>query len=104
RVPVELMRYLRWIIWIFLFLFLFGFALKNTDAVVVRYFMGWEWRPPLSLALFVFFAIGVVLGLLPGTMALYRQRRELVELRRELRVSKAAFRPQDAEAPQRPFL
>jgi len=85
------MRYLRWILWILLFVLLFGFALKNTDAVVVRYFLGWEWRPPLSLALFVFFAAGAVLGVLAGTVALYRQRRELVELRRDTQ-------------PERPFL
>jgi len=97
------MRYLRWIVWTLLFVVLFGFALKNSDAVVVRYFLGWEWRPPLSLALFVFFAIGVVLGLLPRSMALYRQRRELVELRRELRANRAATSVQDA-GPQRPLL
>ena len=97
------MRYLRWILWILLFVLLFGFALKNTDAVVVRYFLGWEWRPPLSLALFVFFAAGVVLGVLAGTVALYRQRRELVELRREQRARQAASQTRDAQ-PERPFL
>jgi lipopolysaccharide assembly protein A len=100
---MELMRYLRWILWILVFVLLFGFALKNTDAVVVRYFLGWEWRPPLSLALFVFFAAGAVLGVLAGTVALYRQRRELVELRREQRATQAASQTQDAQ-PERPFL
>ena len=97
------MRYLRWILWIVLFVLLFGFALKNTDAVVVRYFLGWEWHPPLSLALFVFFAAGVVLGLLAGTVALYRHRRELVELRREQDAGRAALQTRDAQ-PERPFL
>jgi lipopolysaccharide assembly protein A len=97
------MRYLRWVLWILLFVLLFGFALKNTDAVVVRYFLGWEWRPPLSLALFVFFAVGVALGLLAGTLALYRQRRELVELRREQRARQAASQTPHAQ-PERPFL
>ena len=97
------MRYLRWILWILLFVLLFGFALKNTDAVVVRYFLGWEWRPPLSVALFVFFATGAGLGVLAGTMALYRQRRELVELRREQRARQAALQTQDAQ-PERPFV
>jgi len=97
------MRYLRWILWILLFVLLFGFALKNTDAVAVRYFLGWEWRPPLSLALFVFFAAGAVLGVLAGTVALYRQRRELVELRGEQRARQAASQTRDA-VPERPFL
>jgi len=97
------MRYLRWILWLLLFVLLFGFALKNTDAVVVRYFLGWEWRPPLSLALFVFFAAGAGLGVLAGTVVLYRQRRELVELRREQRARQAALQTQDAQ-PERPFV
>jgi lipopolysaccharide assembly protein A len=94
------MRYVRWILWILLFVLLFGFALKNTDPVVVRYFLGWEWRPPLSLALFVFFATGAVLGALAGVAALYRQRRELVQLRRERRARQASHNAQ----PERPFL
>jgi uncharacterized integral membrane protein len=69
----------------------------------VRYFLGWEWRPPLSLALFVFFAAGAVLGVLAGTVALYRQRRELVELRREQGARQAASQTLDAQ-PERPFL
>ena len=50
------MRYLRWILRILLFLVLLGFAIKNTDPVVVRYFLGWEWHAPLTLVLLVFFA------------------------------------------------
>ena len=100
---MELMRYLRWILWILVFVLLFGFAIKNTDVVAVHYFLGWEWRPPLSLVLFVFFAAGAVLGVLAGTVALYRQRRELVELRREQRAMQAASQTQDAR-PERPFL
>src|ERR1700741_2260323 len=97
------MRYLRWILWILLFVLLSGLAVKNGAAVAVRYFLGWEWRPPLSLALFVFFAAGVVLGVLAGTVALYRQRRELVELRRQQRAGQAASQTRDAQ-PERPFL
>jgi len=96
------MRYLRWVLWILLFLLLFGFALKNTDPVVVRYFLGWEWRPPLSLALFVFFAGGAVLGVMAGMAALYRQRRELAQLRRERDAWQAGV-SHDAQ-PERPFL
>jgi len=96
------MRYLRWILWILLFVLFFGFALKNTDPVSVRYFLGWEWRPPLSLALFVFFSAGAALGVLAGTVALYRHRRELTELRRERR-SRAQSQVADAHL-DRPFL
>ena len=97
------MQYLRWILWVLLFVLLFGFALKNTDPVVVRYFLGWEWHPPLALALFVFFAGGAVFGVLAGMAALHRQRRELVQLRRERRARQAASHTPDAQ-PERPFL
>jgi len=79
------MRYLRWILRTLLFLVLLGFAIKNTDPVVVRYFLGWEWRAPLTLVLFVFFVAGAALGALAGVGWLYNQRRELLQLRRELR-------------------
>ena len=87
------MRYLRWILGTLLFLVLFGFATKNTDAVVVHYFLGWEWHAPLILVVFVFFVVGAALGALAGVGWLYNQRRELLQLRRELR-----SRPPAAEA------
>ena len=90
------MRYLRWILRILLFLVLFGFAIKNTDPVVVRYFLGWEWHAPLTLVLLVFFAAGAALGALAGVGWLYNQRRELLHLRRELRNRHPVIEPPDA--------
>ena len=80
------MRYLHWVLRILLFLVLLGFAIKNTDPVVVRYFLGWEWHAPLALVLLVFFVAGAVLGVMAAVVWLYDQRRELVQLRRERRV------------------
>jgi hypothetical protein len=59
------MRYLSWITRLVLFLLLLGFALKNTEPVALRYFLGQEWRAPLSLVLLLFFG------------AAWRLRREL---------------------------
>jgi uncharacterized integral membrane protein len=95
------MRYLRWILRVLLFLLLLGFAIKNTDTVVVRYFLGWEWHAPLSLVLLVLFVAGAVLGVLAGMAALYHQRRELAQLRRELHAGRAALQPQDAHPERR---
>jgi uncharacterized integral membrane protein len=36
------MRYLGWIAKVLVFVLLLGFALKNTDPVTVRYFLGLE--------------------------------------------------------------
>ena len=89
------MRYLRWVLRALLFVVLLGFAIKNTDPVVVRYFLGWEWHVPLALVLFVFFVAGAALGALAGVGWLYNQRRELLQLRREQRSRTAA-----AETPE----
>lgn len=97
------MRYLFWILRIFLFLLLLGLAMKNTDPVAVRYFLGWEWRAPLSLVLFVFFIIGAALGVLAGAAWLYRQRREVALLRRELNARQAALSSTD-RGPERRLL
>jgi lipopolysaccharide assembly protein A len=79
------MRYLHWIARLLVFIVLLGFAIKNTDPVSVHYFLGWEWRAPLALVLLVFFVAGAALGVMAGAAWLYRHRREVMQLRRELR-------------------
>jgi uncharacterized integral membrane protein len=79
-----LTRIVRYVALIALFLLFFGFALKNTEPVTVRYFLGQEWRAALSLVLLVFFGAGAVLGVLASLTVAYRQRRELAQLRRRL--------------------
>jgi putative membrane protein len=86
------MRYLRWIVWALVFVVLFFFALYNTDAVSVH-FLIWEWRAPLSVVLLLFFVAGASLGVLAGAAWLYRHRREVVQLRRELRQRQLAHEP-----------
>jgi len=87
------MRYLRWMGWLVVFLVLLGFAIKNTDRVPVKYFLGWTWHPPLALLLFIFFVFGAAGGMLAGAAWLYRHRREVIQLRRELRQRQNAHGP-----------
>ena len=68
-----------------LFLLLLGFAVKNSDSVPLRYFLGLEWHAPLVLMLLVFFTAGAALGIAASLMILVRQRREIVGLKREIR-------------------
>jgi uncharacterized integral membrane protein len=75
------MRYLSWFAKLVLFLLLLGFALKNTEPVAVRYFLGQEWHAPLSLVLLLFFGAGAALGAAAVFGALYRTRRDLAALR-----------------------
>jgi uncharacterized integral membrane protein len=78
------MRVLAWILRIFLFLALFLFALKNTDPVSLRLYFDQVWQAPLALVLLVFFVAGAVVGVLATLATVFRQRREISRLRREL--------------------
>ena len=87
----------------FLFLLLLGFAIKNTDPVAVHYFLDWEWHAPLSLVLFVFFIVGAALGVMAAGGSLYRHRRAMVQLKRELRATQATHQAHDV-GPERRLL
>lgn len=76
------MHYLALAAKIVLFLLLLSFAAMNSDTVSLHFFLGLEWRAPLVLMLFVFFAVGLLLGLLIGVGQRWRQGRELAALRR----------------------
>jgi putative membrane protein len=75
------------------FVLLLGFALKNTEPLTVRYFLGLEWQAPLIVVLLVFFGLGIALGVMAGVAITGRQRREILALKRELRAVRAAQAP-----------
>jgi uncharacterized integral membrane protein len=99
----SLIRVLRAVALIVLFLLLFGFALKNSEPVTVRFFLGQEWRAALSLVLLAFFGAGAVLGVLASLTVAYRQRRELARLRRRLAAEPPAG-PASAALPDTPVV
>jgi uncharacterized integral membrane protein len=78
------MRYVLWIVKLTLFAFMLTFALKNTDPVTLRYFLGHEWRAPLIFVLLVVSCVGAALGLFGALGQILRQRREIAALRRKL--------------------
>ena len=84
------MRYLLWPLKFALFVLILSFAVKNTDPVWVRYYLGYEWQAPLVLVLLVFFCLGAVVGVVANLAHLFRQRREIVALKRELRAQERA--------------
>ena len=82
-----------------LFLLLLGFAVKNSDSVAMRYFLGLEWHAPLVLMLLVFFTAGAALGIAASLMIMVRQRREILGLKREIRgLTRATGLPGMAES------
>lgn len=80
------MRYLNWLLRAVLFLLLLGFAVKNDQPVVLRYFFGYEWQASLVVILLLFFAIGVAVGMLAVLGNVFRQRKEIAALKSELRL------------------
>jgi uncharacterized integral membrane protein len=79
------MRYLSWLLGFVLFLLALGFAVKNSDAVVVHYYLGYQWQASLVLVILVFFFSGVAVGVAASLGYLFRQRREIFYLKREMR-------------------
>lgn len=77
------MRYLLWLLKLALFAFMLTLAVKNTDPVTIRYFLGTEWHAPLIFVLLVVFVVGAVMGVLGALGHIMRQRREIAALKRE---------------------
>ena len=91
-----IVRVVSWIVRAVLFLAALGFALSNTNVTELRFFgVDIVWRAPLVIFLLAFFGAGSALGLLAVVPTLYRQRREISRLRREVR---ATARPAPAAA------
>jgi uncharacterized integral membrane protein len=80
------MRYLVWLLRAIMFLVLLGFAVKNDQPVVLRYFFGYEWQASLVVILLLFFAVGVGIGVVAMLGNLFRQRKVIASLKRELKL------------------
>ncbi|MBN9696826.1 MAG: DUF1049 domain-containing protein [Zoogloea sp.] len=98
------MRALIWILRLFLFLLLFGFAVKNDDVVSLRFFFGAQWQMPLVLVILLFVVVGVLVGVTATLSILYRQHREIDNLRRSGRSATpdVRVRPPVADGPDLP--
>lgn len=72
-----------------LFVVFFGFALKNTDEVVLHLFWNYEARSPLILMLLAFSVTGAALGVLAMTPTVLRYRRELARQKKALAQAEA---------------
>ena len=79
------MNYLIWSLRILVFAILLAFALKNIDPVAVRFYLGTEWEAPLAFVLLIAFVLGAVAGVLASLGLVFRKRREIAGLRKQLR-------------------
>src|SRR5476649_1486859 len=78
------MRYVTWTVRLVVFLFLLAFAVKNTDPVTLRFYFELAWQAPLIVLLLAFFAAGAVFGLAAALGTLFGQRRQIMQLKREI--------------------
>jgi len=79
------MRYLSWILGTILFLLALGFAIKNSEAVTLHYYLGYQWQAPLVVIVLSVFCVGAGAGIAASLGFIFKQRREISKLRRELR-------------------
>jgi uncharacterized integral membrane protein len=77
------MRIVTWTIRLLVFVLLVAFAAKNTDPVTLRFYFDLALQTPLILALFAFFALGALFGVLSLLGTVLRQRREIAALKRK---------------------
>jgi putative membrane protein len=67
-----------------LFIGFFFFALKNTQDVTLRFFLGYERTDALVIVILVCFVVGAILGVLAMTPAVFRHRREAMRHKRTI--------------------
>jgi lipopolysaccharide assembly protein A len=79
----SVVRVVAWVLRIALFILVLGFALRNSDIVTVRFYLGYEWQASLILVMLLAFAGGAAFGALALLPALFRQRRRISRLHRE---------------------
>jgi putative membrane protein len=78
------MKSVFWVIKLALFFVALTFALKNTDSVTVRYYLGAEWQAPLIFVILVVFCLGAAAGVIASLGHMIRLRREVSRLRKQV--------------------
>ena len=76
------MRIVTWTIRLVVFLVLVAFGAKNVEPVTLRFLFDLALQTPLILALFGFFALGALFGVLSLLGMVLRQRRQIQVLKR----------------------
>ncbi len=96
------MRYLFRLFELLLLVLLVAVTVQNSTVVEFKLFFGHSWQVPLILLLLMFFIAGAVIGLVATFAYSLRVRRELSQLKKELRsrqtASKVVVDPSDALA------
>jgi lipopolysaccharide assembly protein A len=76
-----------------LFFVALTFAVKNTDMVTVRYYLGFTWQAPLIFVILVVFCLGTIAGVFASLAHIVRLRREISRLRKKTGVASDVIEP-----------
>lgn len=90
---MKFLRYIGWLLRALLFAALLLFAVRNTDPVVLRFYLDRNWQAPLVLVVVTFFALGAALGVIACLGKLFAQRREIAALKKQLNGKSAVSAP-----------
>lgn len=96
------MSYVSWALKFAIFLALVGFVFANSQAVKLTYWFAYSWEAPLVLIIVAFFAIGVVVGLLASLTSIFRLRRQVQSLKKEIKLQAAAVKAPTAASAASP--
>jgi putative membrane protein len=91
------MKILVWLLRLFILLVLVWFSVKNSDKVTL-YAYPYSWEAPLVLVILAFFSAGVMLGLLASLGSIYRLKREVSGLKKEIKARQKANASADEKA------
>lgn len=80
---MPVMKIVFWILKLALFFIALTFAVKNTDSVTVRYYLGAQWQAPLIFVILVVFCLGAAAGVIVSLGPVIRLRREVARLRKQ---------------------
>ena len=83
------MKILVWLLRLFVLLVLVWFSVKNSE-IVTLYAYPYTWQAPLILIILAFFAGGVLLGMLASLGSIYRLRRQVGVLSKEIKAQREA--------------
>jgi uncharacterized integral membrane protein len=98
------MPVLIWALRLLVVLVLVWFALKNAQPVTLYGMLDYNWQAPLVLILLVFFAAGVLFGLLAAFGTVFKLKRQLSALKKQLKVAPTPAPPVSDPAPLVPPL
>ena len=91
---MALIRFLIMLVWALVFIVLLLFAAKNVETVTLRFYFDRAWEAPLIVVVLAAFAAGTLLVRIACLPSQVRQRRNIMGLKRELRIrDKAAAMP-----------